>query len=186
MCSLVLNNQSFVGKGQQPFAFWSASTLAQSHCSGTAGYGPRARAALSDPFLWLLCLWVSKLTLFVPNTMLPCYPRPTWPRGSRRGRTRGYSLWRTVGDLITGQLALSHHPPPSSTPRSRLGTGIYWDRSVSGTTSELRREGGWGDGVSARGSQAAAREMAPVFAEGSWAQLSSTTHVSYGVFNTFS
>lgn len=91
-----------------------------------------------------------------------------------------------MGDLITGQLALGHHPPLSSTPRSRLGAGIYWERSVSGTTSELRRERGWGAGVSARGSQAAAREMAPVFAEGSWAQLLSTTCVSYGVFNMFS
>lgn len=31
VCPSVLNNQSFMSKQQQPFAFWSASTLARSH-----------------------------------------------------------------------------------------------------------------------------------------------------------
>lgn len=73
--------------------------------------------------------------------MLPRYPRPLWPRGSRRGRTRGYSLRRTVGDLITGRLALGHRPPPSSTPRSRLGAGIYRDRAAVGHHQRIVHRG---------------------------------------------
>lgn len=85
-----------------------------------------------------------------------------------------------------GQLALGYRPPPRSTPRSCLGTGIYQDQAASGTTSELCTEGGWGDGVSARGSRAAAKEAAPVSAEGSWAQRLSTAIVGCRVSNTFS
>lgn len=131
------------GRGSSPLPFGVPAPWREAIAPVPLSMGQGlAGAALSDPLLWLLCRWVSKVTVFVPNTTLPCYPQPPWLRGSRRGRTRDYSLWRTVEDLITGQLALGHHPPPPSTPRSRLGTGIYGDQAVSGTTSELCTEGG--------------------------------------------